>query len=71
MRIRAAAQTDRDAVWNIFHETITGFQIVVAQKTSHLEQPSNVLAGKRLVPPPLMLDSIGEKTLVADRAHVD
>ena len=29
------------------------------------------VAKSRLVPPPLMLDSIGEKTLVADRAHAD
>ena len=28
------------------------------------------VAKSRLVPPPLMLDSIGEKTLVADRAHI-
>ncbi len=29
------------------------------------------VAKSRLVPPPLMLDSIREKTLVADRAHTD
>jgi len=28
-------------------------------------------ASSRLVPPALVLDSIGEKTLVADRAHAD
>ena len=29
------------------------------------------VAKSRLVPPPLMLDSIREKTLVADYAHID
>jgi len=29
------------------------------------------VAPSRLVPPPLVLNSIGEKTLVADRAHID
>ena len=29
------------------------------------------VAKSRLVPPPVMLDSIGEKTFVADRAHID
>jgi hypothetical protein len=29
------------------------------------------VAKSRLVPPPLMLDSIREKTLVADYAHTD
>ena len=40
-------------------------------KEALVSQAESGQAKSRLFPPPLMLDSIGQKTFVADYAHID